>query len=162
MMKNRGFTLIETLVYLALFSLIIGGLVISAYGLFESSDRNQTKAMLQEESNFVMAKIVWAISQAQAICDPAANMSGATLSVAVFGGTCFPPDITIALSESNVQWGIAALNNSNTSVDRLLFIHTYAGGTNPDSVEVGLTISAKTPTGMTITQSASTTRYIRK
>lgn len=162
MTNNRGFTLIETLVYLALFSLIIGGLVISAYGLFESSDRNQTKAMLQEEENFVMAKILWALSQAQTVCDPAANTSGATLSVATFGGTCFPPDITIALSGSSVQWGSEALNNSNTSADRLLFIHTYAGGASADSVEMGLTMSAKTPNGMTITQAASTTRYIRK
>ncbi len=159
---NRGFTLIETLVYLALFALIIGGLVVTTYLLFQTSDRYQTRATMQEEKNFILAKITWALSQARSVCDPAANTSGTTLSVVTLGGTCSPPDITVALSGSDVQWGGVALNNASVRVDRLLFIHTYAGGSNPDSVEVGLTISANTPTGMQISERASTTRYIRK
>src|SRR3989344_2337496 len=99
---KKGFTLIETLVYLALFALIIGGMVVAAYLLFETSDRYQTRAMLQEEQNFVMAKIMRTLNNAKDICAPAVGSPDSSLSVASYGGTCFPPDFTVALSSGNI------------------------------------------------------------
>ena len=55
--SGAGFTLIEVLVYLALFGLIMSGAVVSAYQMFEASGRNQTRAMIQEEGDFIVAKI---------------------------------------------------------------------------------------------------------
>ncbi len=59
-MNKRGVTLIETLIYIALFALLIGGGVSSAYSLIESSDRIGVHAMVEEEGNFLLAKINWA------------------------------------------------------------------------------------------------------
>lgn len=159
---QRGFTLIETLVYLALFALVIGGLVAAAYGLFETSDRNQTKAMMQEEENFLVGKINYALSGAKQVC----SASGSTLSLVKYGtaGTCSPfvPDDSFDMSGQYMRLNGNKLNNSNTTVTDLVFIETYAGGSNPDSVEAGFTISATTPTGSTISETASTTNYIQK
>jgi len=157
-MTHRGFTLIETLVYLALFTLIIGGFVASAYMLFQTSDRNQTKAMMQDEANFLIGKINLALSGARSVTKPliiapATTASDSTLEV---------PGFTLFRSGDDMQLNGRALNNTNVVISRLVFIRTYAGGTNPDSVEAGFTISATTPTGSTISQTASTTRYIRK
>jgi Tfp pilus assembly protein PilE len=154
----RGFTLVETLVYIALFGILVGGFVVSAYNLFESNDRNQTKAMLQQEKEFVIGKINWALSSAKTVTTPAAGASGASLSVTNYDNSV----ITMGLVSGAVTVGGAPITNSNVIVSNLVFIHTYAGGTNPDSVEAGFTIRAMTPDGKSVTQTASTTRYIRK
>lgn len=150
---DRGFTLIETLVYLALFTLMIGGLVISAYALFESNDRNQTKAMLQEEANFVMAKIVRTLDNAAS----ASVSGGSMLTVTKYDLTT----VVVSTTSSNVFIGGSRLNNENVTIDDLLFVRS-GGGSAPESVEISITASARTPKGMIVTQSASTTRYIRK
>ncbi len=151
---KKGFTLIETLVYLALFALIIGGLAASAYMLFETSDRNQTKAMLQEEENFIMAKILRAFDNA---ASASVSGGGSTLTVTRHDFTSG----VIDLSGTNVRLDGEVLNNSNVMVDDLSFVHS-GGGAAPESVEISLTVSARTPAGVSITQSAYTTRYIRK
>lgn len=162
-MNQRGFTLIETLVYLALFTLIIGGFVAAAYMLFETSDRNQTKAMMQEEANFLVGKLNWVMSGMQSVTTPlivapATTASDSTLIVTKYDGSAF----TVFRSGADMQLNGETLNNSNVTISKLVFIHTYAGGANPESIEAGFTISAKTPTGSTISEIASTTRYIRK
>jgi type II secretory pathway pseudopilin PulG len=155
----RAFTLVETLVYIALFGILIGGFVVSAYGLFESSNRNLTKAMLQQEKDFVIGKINWALSGAQTVTVPAVGASSGTLTLTKYGD---PTQITITTSGGALTVGGSPTTNTNVTVNKLVFIHTHAGGTNPESVEAGFTISVLTQDGKTVLQTASTTRYIRK
>ena len=56
-MKNRGITLIEVLVYIALFSLIIGGAMVSVWNTTTSMNRNQTDAELEIQGNFLLDKL---------------------------------------------------------------------------------------------------------
>jgi type II secretory pathway pseudopilin PulG len=149
-----AFTLVETLVYIALFGILVGGFVVSAYNLFESNDRNQTKAMLQQEKEFVIGKINWALGSAKTVTVSTPD----SLTVTNYDNST----IVLGLIDDAFAVGGASTTNSNVIVSNLVFIHTYAGGTNPDSVEAGFTISALTPDGKTVTQAASTTRYIRK
>jgi len=66
-MNKRGVTLLETLIYIALFALLIGGGVSSAYSLIESSDRIGVHAMVEEEGNFLLAKIQWALEEGMSV-----------------------------------------------------------------------------------------------
>jgi Tfp pilus assembly protein PilE len=157
-MRSRGFTIIETLVYLALFALLLGGIVSASFLLMESSGRNQTKAMMQEEKDFLVAKINEAMSGAQSVSTPSANASAASLAVTKYGGTT----AAISLASGRLVYNGANISNTNVTVSNLVFIHAYQGGANPESVEAGFTISAKTPNGATVTQIATTTRYVRK
>lgn len=154
----KGFTLVETLVYIALFGILVGGFVVSAYGLFESNNRNLAKAMLQQEKDFVVGKINWALSGAQSVTVPAAGASGGTLTLTKYDGST----ITLGLSSGAVTVEGSAITNSNVTVTKLVFIRTYAGGASPESVEAGFTISTLTQDGKSIYQTASTTRYIRR
>jgi type II secretory pathway pseudopilin PulG len=158
--SGAAFTLIETLIYLAIFAIIIGGLVSTAYALFESSGRTQTKAMVQDEANFVMAKILSSMNNAKTVCVPVAGALGPTLMLVTYSGTsCGSPDVTISTSSSDVFLNGNQLNNSNVSFGRLRFVHTASGGVT--KVEIDIDLSAKTPNGQTISHSASTTRSIR-
>lgn len=59
---NKGFTLIEVIIYIALFSLLIGTAFIAAHQLTESSSVLSTKNTTQEEGNFILRKINFALT----------------------------------------------------------------------------------------------------
>lgn len=57
----HGFSLIETLVYLGLVSLLITGTLVSAYAVQESAERYQHLAYLEQEGLFIMRRLSWSI-----------------------------------------------------------------------------------------------------
>lgn len=60
----RGFTLIETILYIALFAMLMSGAVVAAYNLLEGGNRNKTAIGIQEEGTFINRKIHWALTGA--------------------------------------------------------------------------------------------------
>lgn len=163
--KQQGFSLIETLIYIGLFAIIMSGIIAVAYAIFESSGRNQTKTMVQEEGNFLLAKINWALTGATAINQPASgnsDNSDNTLTLTKGGS-----HLTFSLSGGNLVLQSAVLNNSNitvlTPVTNPTFVFTHTGtGSNPESVTARFTLQTKTPNGQIYTQDFQTTKYLRK
>ena len=66
MSASRGFTLIETVVYLALFGVLISGLVASAFYLLRSSEYSRERIGIQEEGTFILRKLAYGVSGADA------------------------------------------------------------------------------------------------
>lgn len=62
MSNMRGFTLIEVIIYIALFSIIITGAFSTAYGLLDGSDKAMRKTEILEEGNFVLRKLSFALT----------------------------------------------------------------------------------------------------
>lgn len=170
----RAFTIIETIVYLALFSILMGGAVVAAFQIFESASREQTHSILQEEGNFIMGKINWAISGAQSVSSPGGGVYGSQLSVNKVTGldsSGQPIISTVVISISGtditIQDGavpVQTLNNSNVRIARLGFMHTLASGSgvNPESITASTTVTARTPNGMVLSQDFTTTIYVRR
>jgi type II secretory pathway pseudopilin PulG len=170
---SKGFTLIETIIYLALFAILIDGAVVAAFNLFENAGRELTHTMLQEEGNFLIAKINWAVSGAQSVNQPGGY--GSLLSVnKVTGlngsGQPIVTAVTISLPSAPgdvlIQDGVVgpyALNNSNISVAKLGFLHTLASGNgiDPESVAASTTLTARTPNGAILSEDFSTVVYLR-
>ena len=158
---RRGFTLIETLVYLALFSIVIGGLFLSAYAFFESIGRNESQAYIQQERDFLIAKIDWTLS---GVNPAAANTYGTTLHVTKYDGANIRMDVSrgkLRLSTNSGAWH--NLNNDDITVSSLRFVHTNTDGIKASEyVEAGFTISMHTPTGGVLTRTGSTTVYFQK
>lgn len=63
-LTKRGFTLLETMIYIALFSILMSGLLLSAYSLIESGERNRESLLITEEGMFVERKFAWALTNA--------------------------------------------------------------------------------------------------
>ena len=59
---NSGFTLIEVIIYIALLSIIMYGALVTSFQLLEGSDALEVRATVQEEGNFVLRKIDWALA----------------------------------------------------------------------------------------------------
>lgn len=169
MKTSRAFTLIETIMYLALFSLLMGGAVITAYNLFESSSRAHSIAVLQEEGDYLMGKIGWVLYGAEAITTPAAGGAGTTLTVAKWVAPVGENPYVLALSGTDITLarGSAAaqvLNNDDVWLSGLTFTHTLSSGDgiNPESLRTAFTLSIRTPNGAVISRTFSGISYIRQ
>ena len=64
---NKGFTLIETLVYIALLTFVIGVGVSAAYYLIDSSAKGKSDVNTIAEAEFLMRKIDWAMTGATSV-----------------------------------------------------------------------------------------------
>ena len=158
---QRGFTLIETLVYLALFSIVIGGLFISAYAFFESIGRNESQARIQQEQDFMIAKIDWALG---GVNPSAPNTYGTELHVTKYDGANIRMDLSSGKLRIKTNSGVwHSLNNDDITISSLRFVHTVTGGINaPEYVEAGFTMSMRIARGGVLTRPASTVVYFQK
>lgn len=71
-----GFTLLETLIYLAILSILIVAGVASAYAILDIGGRGAKGIVIASEGNFLIRKIDWALSGATKIdvSDPLSTM----------------------------------------------------------------------------------------
>lgn len=164
--QPRGFTLIEVILYLALFAMIFGGIIVSAYNVIEGSGRTQSRAQMQEEGEFLLGKITWVLSGAQTINSPSIGDESSILSVTKYNGATLQVKLDDANLELNNAGTSTVLNASGISIvpGSLKFKHQMDSGIgiNPESVESEFTLTAKTPNGQDITQDFSSTTYLRK
>ena len=151
-MKTRGFTLIEALIYMGLLTILLGGFLSSAYALFETNDRNQASAILIEETNFIVEKIDRLLDETKSVVTPVADASDTTLAVEAYDGSVR----NAALQDGNIVLDAHPLNNSNSEISDLVFIHHVL----PEYVEASFTVSTKTSNGMPLSRHASTTHSI--
>ncbi len=164
---TRGFTLIEVLLYLALFSILIGGAVVCAFNLFEVAQNGGTRTMLSEETDFLLAKIAWALNDAQNITTPDAGGSGNTLVIdrrtnkdgTPLTFTLTGKDLTFARNGETLE----PLNNTNVKIEHLTFTHRMGvAADDPEEVQIVLMLSARTPNGLILQHSATSTMYVEK
>jgi type II secretory pathway pseudopilin PulG len=163
---NGGFTLIETIIYIALFSILIGGVGVSVYSIIESSGRNNMKALIQTEGDFLVAKINWSLSGARLVNEPAVGVVSQTLSVTKWDSSIGTVVITISGEDITIKRGSGpaiVLNNEDVNISDLSFVHEYEGGTNPENIKATFKLSARTANGQVIPpQTFATTNYLRK
>jgi Tfp pilus assembly protein PilE len=100
----RAFTLIETLLYLGIFSIVLVGMLESFSTLQESIGRAQTRAQISQEGNFLEEKITFAIRN---------NVSPYSFTTAQ--GALFIQDASGTQQLSDNSERISNLNFSSTS-----------------------------------------------
>lgn len=80
---QRGFTLIETIIYIALFTMLITSGFAAVYELIEGTDSLNQKVRTEEEGNFVMRKIAWSLSSMDPSIPPTISGSGCSQTLTV-------------------------------------------------------------------------------
>lgn len=159
----------EVLIYVLLFSIVIGGGVASAYTVMENSGRNQTKAIVQAEGDFIIGKMNWAVSGATGVNQPVVGSQGSLLSVNKLNGAN-SISVALLLHDSNILMGDSTipgnfiLNNTNIKVTNLVFEHDLGSGdgANPERVTARFTLTANTPNGQPYSQDFMSSMYLRK
>lgn len=125
---SRGFTLIETIIYMGLFSLIMSGFLVGVYQILEAHNFTQDKVYTQEEGSFLIHKIDWALAGASVIYEPTVNTSGEVLRVKNKGIT-----YEFRLESEHIQLSRDAsafsdLNGNVVKISGLSFNHTDIDG----------------------------------
>lgn len=169
-LKTReGFTLIETVIYIALFALIMSGTLVSIYGIIGSSIKNQTRAMLESEGSFLIGKMDWYLNGAKSI---SVEENGNIVSISKFSGE----NIKVSISEEGImevekEGTTLELSNSNVKVtcpltltNKNCFIKTENSdnGIKTESIYVSFILNSLTSDGLPISQNFSTIKYLRK
>ena len=144
--SSDGFTLIETLIYIAFFAFLIGSLLGITYQTIASTDQINRKIVLQQESNFILRKLDWALTGAQSITVPSIGSPGSELKLNQYVGTNNPIDFVF--QNGNIYLSLAGaavgsgnqLNSKNIAVSS--FTVTSSQTVNqPEEVQVGFTLT---------------------
>ncbi len=159
-LNQKGFTLIESLLYIALFTIIIGGGLLSAYQIIQSADGSYNHIILQQEANFLFRKITWALTGATSFNETASTL---TISKPMNGTTAqliFKLDGGDVTLESG-QPDPVILNASSIAVSDGSFSKSAGVNGQPDSVTINFTLTAD-QNGKPARQGFSFMKYLRK
>lgn len=156
MNNTKGFTLIEVLIYSALIAIIISGSLIAVYQIIESNDSVKNKIITEQEANFLLFKIGWALTGATAINIPAIGEASSTLSINKANYSKNPIIFDLNSNNLRIKKGLenpAILNSQNTAINSLVFEHLAPDGSGPEGLKISIVINDKL---------FATTAYLRK
>ena len=164
---NSGFTLVETMIYLGLFGILIGGAIISVFTMFESQARNQNHAMISQEGNYIVGKIDWALTGATSVDVSPSNQLLINRNGIPSGDNPLIFQVTsgnIYLYRNAYSATVMPLNNTNITVTNLVLVHTIGSGSGitPESIKATFTLNTKTANGLPYSQDFSIFKYLRK
>jgi len=160
----RGFTLIETVIYIALLTLIMGGTLAATYELLSGQGRASGHNTTEQEGNFVLGKFAWAMGQITATSTPgltSPDYKADNLDITIYGGTNIKMQLDLAAYagkgaiEMSEDGGTTytPLTTENVEVAGLDFTYLPADSGAPEGIVASTTISGQT---------FRMTRYLRK
>ena len=124
--KKNGFTLIETLLYTAMVSMVVGALLLIVYNIVISREWLDRSLSLTENKKFLIQKIVWVLQNVSAVNAPAPDETSGILSVNKIGGSTNP--IVVDASSGIVRITSGGenpfnLTTSDITASNILFEH---------------------------------------
>ncbi len=129
-LKNqRGFTLVEMLLYFGLFSILLLVLARLFVSILEIKMESQSVSSVQQDSRFIFARLEYDFSRASSVTTPATlGASSSSLVLQIDGGS-----YTYSLSNGKLQvtnsQGTFPLNSSESQVSAVTFRRLgHAGG----------------------------------
>ncbi len=146
--STTGFTLIETIIYVALFALLMSGVVVSIHPLFSGIERMNERIMVENEVAVVSRTITSLIPQAQFVSVPSSGGSGDTLTLTTYS---LPPQITysfkveggaVVASVFGSPW--TNLTASRVHFDSMSVSHVAASGGVPAYIELSYVVDGET------------------
>lgn len=143
--SKKGFTLIETLLYIFLLSALISSSIFIFYQILSSEAQGRAQREVESEADFFMRKMVWALSSAQSVSQPASGATSTVLSLSKYGFAQNPIVFDASSGAGRISRGGGAavpLTSGNVNVSQLIFTHLPAVGTAADAVRVVLSVSA--------------------
>lgn len=120
--ESSGFTLIETLIYIAFFAVLVGSLLGITFQTIDNSARLSKKITIQQEANFILRKIEWALNNAETVSD---SSGPETLTVNMYA-----PAVPVSFSYLGNNMTITRggvteiLNSENVNVSAVDFVKT--------------------------------------
>ncbi|MBI2609981.1 type II secretion system protein [Candidatus Giovannonibacteria bacterium] len=143
---RRGFTLIETLIYIAILSVLIGSGMAGAFYIIDSSEKNKSDINAETEAHFLIRKIDWALEGADILNIPAPAANGPLLSVNKDNYASNPVVIDSGSGRARISKAGGApieITNTRVSIQNLKFEHLPSVGAKPPAIRATFQIGTK-------------------
>lgn len=150
-MKNlklkKGFSLVETLLYIAIVSTIIIALTSFLSVNQNTASRNQTVNEVEQQGAQVMQLITQTIRNATSVTTPIVGTPSSTLTLVVADGTKSPTIFDLASGAIRIKEGTGTAFNitSNKVTVTALSFTNLKPGTQKDSIKIQFTLSYNNP-----------------
>lgn len=145
-MTMRGVTLLETLLYLALFAFMLTGTFISLANMHESATRIDASARLTDEGNFLLHRLRYIVHAADSISVPARGEQQTRLILLLPTGS-----VSIRAQEGRLMYeqdgSLFPLTGSEITVSDLSFERESGTPGRPAALVISFTLFARTATG---------------
>lgn len=147
---NKGYTLIETIIYVAIFVVVVGSMMLFAITMFLASERADTQIEVADNSRFLIQKLQRALQGASAVTVPVVGANGVNLAIVTASAASNTMTFTLQNGVLTSQRGNLAppkaITNSAVVVSNLKFTN-YSFSTNSlNTVRVQATIKSVEPT----------------
>lgn len=131
-MKNKGFTLIEILIYSGIVTTILSFTLVIVYQLIDSDERVVERREITENHKFILEKIGWVLQSVDKINSPAVGATSTKLSVNKLGYAFNPLVIQIGTSTLDLVSGATTspITNNYASTTSLVFEHQNLASTS--------------------------------
>lgn len=149
---NKGFTLIEIIIYIALFSILTIATLNSIFNILTAYQKGQFKKSAINEANYVLKTIVTEIEQSKKIYAPTSSFAVASGQLSLETIQNIPTDETYGFEDIYLDNGkiwlkrenqnAIALTSDKNLVTNLNFIHLDAGA-NYESVKITIDIESR-------------------
>lgn len=162
--RHAGFSLIDTILYAALLSITLGAVLLAFHNIIEGRYRALARIEVEEEANFIMRKIDWALTGVAFIELPASQATSSILRVYKIGFSENPITITSGDGNATIAYGNGTstiLQSESVFVDTLLFTGLP---TSTPGVHVALSLHFRPREQLTIVTASTTietTIYVR-
>jgi prepilin-type N-terminal cleavage/methylation domain-containing protein len=157
----QGFTLVEVIIYLALFSILMSGILVSVYPILTNTDRLTAHVLRESEVAFITEKIRNALSLTVTdndviIVEPSEGETSNTLRIEQNGNGvlsisvdtsltfCTPPRICSMLVWSEDGSPPLPLNNERVYIDNLNITHSAPTLNLGRSIDLTFTANGET------------------
>lgn len=163
----RGFTLIETVLYVALLAIFMTGALIGSYNLVTSASRTSSSALAQEEGAFVEKKLEWAMAGMTSTPTVGGSGCSGTLTISKTGAPApikFKLDTTanaVAVCEDSACTYLP-ITSSNVAATCFSVSSIPANGTGPSGVSVTFNLKQLTQAATPRTYTYAVTHYVRQ
>ena len=146
--KNKGFSLVETLLYVTIVSMVLFSIVFLLSFLTSTRVKNVTIYDVNSQGTYVMQLIVNTVRNADSIDFPPTSATSSTLSLTVSDGMLSPTVFDLASGTLRIKEGASnpiSLTNSHVTVSSLTFQTIAPAGSVDKIVKVSFIVSYNNP-----------------
>jgi hypothetical protein len=149
---KKGFTIIEFLVFMGLFSIVIVIMMQIFVSMLDVSLENKASSSIDQDGDYLLARLAADMNVAQAITIPSSlGTPSATLRITLNDGSIYTYSLLGTVMQLNDTLGTYRLNSSDANVSNLTFTQLgKVNGKNSIKIHFTLTSTTKKRTGADI------------
>ncbi len=142
--KNKGFTLIEVLIFMGIFSILILVMFQLLTSIFDVQLESQSTSAVSKDGRYILNRLTYDIKNSAIVTSPSSGSQGQSLVISD-GNTTY----TYSLSNGNLTLTNSItgtsdqLNSVNTLVSSLNFLTLSDTNTQNKTVTVSFTVNSK-------------------